>query len=135
MPDWPLPRWGEIALRNLRPGGHFVVDLPAESLCELLAEAWSASGGDPAALAAWSGPSDTELAAALRELGLRRVEGVVGTHLVRIESPRALADFAVACLGDPGDLAETLVLTLAERLRTNSAAEVIFRRTRVHGMR
>ena len=70
-----------------------------------------------------------------REYGLRKVEALVGTHLVRAENPRRLAEFATTTLATPRDLVESLHVELTARLGTNGPIEVIFHRTRVHGMR
>jgi hypothetical protein len=135
LDDWPAQRWGELAVNNLRPGGRLVVDLPAQTLCEAVFACWEPAGGDDAALAPWRGPTETELATALRDAGLRKVSALVGTHLVRAESPRRLAEFAAETLAAPRDLVESLHVELAARLGTNGPIEVIFHRTRVHAMR
>jgi hypothetical protein len=134
-PGWEVGLWAELVRRNLRPGGRFVLDCPGEVHCEPVAEAWRAIGAPERLLARWRGPGEDELARGLRERGLRRVQGAVGAHLVRCESPRELADLAIDALAAPGALAESLTLALTERLRSHREVEVLFRRTRVAGMR
>ncbi len=133
--DWPLDTWGQLACANLRPGGRFVVDLPGEPLCDVLAEAWQSIGGDEEALKVWRGPSEAELAESLQRLGLRTVEGVIGTHLMHIDSAHALARFAGESLGCDDEIVDRLHHVIAERLGTTGRSDVLFRRTRVHGMR
>ncbi|MCA8942672.1 MAG: hypothetical protein KDB80_08965 [Planctomycetes bacterium] len=131
---WPIERWGTIISHSLRPGGRFVLDLPAESACEVVASAWRAAG-EAAGLGRWRGPSEGDAAQGLRKLGLRNVQGEVGTHLARFESPRELAEFATAELETDADFVESLRIKLAERLQTDGEIEVVFRRTCVHGIR
>ena len=131
---WPIERWGTIVANALRPGGRFVLDLPAESGCETIAIAWRAAG-EAAGLGRWRGPTEEVAASGLRDLGLRNVQGVVGTHLARFDSPRALASLATAELAVDDDFFESLSLRITEQMRTNDEIEVVFRRTCVHGMR
>lgn len=134
MPRWPLGDWAEIAVHNLRPGGRFVIDLPAESVAEPLAGAWRDIGGTPDQLEPLIGVSERELAASLRKRGLRQVEAAMATHLVQLESPSALAQEICAAV-DAAERAEDLALALTQRLRASTDADWVVRRTRVHGIR
>jgi len=134
MPLWPLSNWAELAVHNLRPGGRFVIDLPGEALAEPIALAWEEIGGDPDALRQLQGVSERELAASLRQRGLRQVEAAMATHLLRIDSPAALAEELCDGIGDRSRL-DDLTVALTRRLRTARDAEIIVRRTRVHGIR
>lgn len=137
-PEWEVTVWGRLVTRNLRPGGRFVIDLPGEVLCEDLVTAWAAIGGDDGALGPLFGPAESELADSLRQSGLRRVEVVLGTHLVKMESPLALARLAwrLLAVGDaPSARREDLALALVQRLGTTGPIEIVFKRTRVHGIR
>jgi len=137
-PRWELDVWCRLVTRNLRPGGRFVIDLPGEVLCEDLVTAWSVIGGDDRALQPLFGPAESELADSLRRGGLRRVEVVLGTHLVKLESPLALARLAWELLATgkaPVARRDDLGLALVERLGTTGPIEIVFKRTRVHGIR
>lgn len=131
----PLAGLGACARDNLRPGGRFVVDVPSETSCETLFGSWREAGLDERGLSAWRGPSDGALARAMRGAGLRQVQSTVGTHLLRTDGPRALAEFAVAALRADPRVVDALHLALARRLATHGPADIVFRRTRVHGMR
>lgn len=135
MPDWPIDRWGQLASNNLRPGGRFLIDLLAEDFCRTLELAWQKASGPSDALKWWRGPSEAELAQSLRAVGLRRIETSLGTHLMRAESPRRMAEYAVECLGGDGELVESLHLALTEALGAQGTVELVCRRTRVRGMR
>ena len=135
MPTWPLSQWAEAALHNLRPGGRFVIDLPAERMSEDLAIAWQESGGDPDALQPMQGVSERQLAASLRANGLRQVEAAVGTHLLHVESSTELAEIGRRLLHADRDKGEEMAILLTRRLKTAGPIDVIFRRTRVHGIR
>lgn len=133
--NWPLNRWGDLALRNLRPGGRLVLDLPAERHCDIVAEAWREIGGPPDRFGAWNGPNEIGLAKLLRADGLREVEPHVSTHLVRFDNPLELAQRVGVLLGATEEVVAGLQLALARRLATNEAVELLFRRARVTAMR
>jgi hypothetical protein len=135
MPDWPRERWGDLASNNLRPGGRFLIDLPAEDFCSSLEAAWLQAGGAKDSIACWTGPSESELVESLRAAGLRRIEASLGTHLMRSESPRQLAEGSAGILGAGPEMIESLHLALTEILGTAGAVELVCRRTRVKGMR
>ncbi len=135
MPKWPRERWGDLASQNLRPGGRFLIDLPAEDFCNSLAKAWLQAGGSREQIACWSGPSESQLVESLGRAGLRRIEASLGTHLLRSESPRRLAEGSVSILGAESEMVESLHLALTEILGTTGAIELVCRRTRVKGMR
>jgi SAM-dependent methyltransferase len=130
---WPLARWASLIVGNLRPGGRFVVDLPAENFCEPLSRAWAAAGGNGAALAAWSGPRESRLADLLREAGLRSVTAHMGTHLVRLESPYVLARLLPPEI--PAKARADLERSLVAALKCTGAVDVVLHRSRVHGQR
>ncbi len=132
--DWSLDLWAELIVRNLRPGGRFVLDLPAENMCEPLTRAWREVGGDPDALRLITGPTESELAATMRERGLRNVEASMGTHLANLESPYVLARLLLSLDAD-ASLQTDLELKLVESLQTNSEIAVVFHRSRIHGLR
>ena len=132
---WPLNRWGELAIRNLRPGGRFVIDLPGERHCATISEAWHEIRAPDEKLAPWNGPNEIGLAKLLRSDGLREVEPIVSTHLVRFDSPVELARYVGGLLEVGDDVVAGLQLALTRRLGGAAPAELLFRRTRVSGMR
>jgi SAM-dependent methyltransferase len=132
---WPLELWCQLISHNLRPGGRFVIDLPAESPNEPLRRAWADIGGDAAVLQALCGPAEAAVAHRLREVGMRSVEASVGTHVLHLESPSALARLVGELgLADAEQLAD-LERRLVEELRTNGEIDAVFHRTRVRGQR
>ncbi len=131
---WSIELWGDLIAPNLRPGGRFVIDLPGETLCEPLQRAWKKVGGDEGALRDLHGPAESTFAQYLRERGLRSVEAAMGTHMLHLESPWALADLIQNRDGTNG-LMPDLELALVEDLQTNGPVDVVFHRTRVHGLR
>lgn len=135
VPSWPLNRWGDIAIHNLRPGGRLVIDLPGEKHCETVSDAWKEIAGPPDRFGPWNGPNEIALAKLLRADGLREVEPHVSTHLVRFENPHDLARRVGRLLDVNEDVVASLQLALARRLGTNEAMELLFRRTRVCAMR
>lgn len=132
---WALSLWANLARRNLRPGGRFAIDLPGERLCDDLRESWIGIGGGEQELLALTGTAEKDLATALRQGGLRMVSASMGTHIVRLDSPHALAALGARLLGCKGAEREELGLALTRRLRTTGTVEVVFHRTRVHGIR
>lgn len=135
MPDWPLELWASVTRNNLRPGGRFAIDLPGEELCEDISSCWLEIGGVVESLMPVRGPGEQKLAASLRQGGLRMVAAAMGTHLVRVDSPHTLAGLGARLLRADRDQQEDLGLALTRRLRTTGAVEVVFHRTRVHGIR
>jgi hypothetical protein len=132
----PLPpgAWAELPRQNLRPGGRFVIDLPAPDMIPDLRAAWLEIGGDAAALAPFRGPSDDEIAAVLRNTGLRRVETVLGTHLLPLSSPLDLIDLVTPAMGLEEDRRTELARALRARYRGRHQVETLVHRTRVHGI-
>lgn len=120
---------------NLRPGGRFVVDLPSENPPPFLAGAMQALRWDRARQQAFHGPSEEELATALREAGLRRVEPVLTANLLRVASPHDLAELWGAPLGFDARRSLAFGTALASQLRSLGDTEVLVHRTRIHGIR
>jgi SAM-dependent methyltransferase len=134
----PLPSIGalaDLARANLRPGGRFVFDLPGLPMVPELLAAARELGWDDARLQCLSGCSDDTLVEALRNAGLRNVHGVLGAHLLHLESPGDLVDLFAAEL-DLGD-DERLQLThaLVRRAGSTGPFDALLHRTRVGGQR
>ena len=98
-PLLPAEVYAELARKNLRPGGRFVVDVPAKDMLPDLSAAWSDSGWDEERLSAITGPSDAELVDALGAAGLRAIAGSPCTHILQASSA---AEFVAAFAGDLG---------------------------------
>ncbi len=131
---WPIELWTDLIVGNLRPGGRFVLDLPAPTLCEPLARTWREVGGADEALAPIRGPAEETAAEALRGVGLRSVQAALGTHLLHLENPYVLAGFLHGLLDDT-DLLADLELALVSALQTTGEVDVVFHRSRVRGLR
>ena len=134
VPSWPMNRWGELAVHNLRPGGRFVFDLPGERHCDLIAECWREIRAAPERLALWNGPSESALAKLLRADGLREVTPTVATHLVHFDGAPEVARWVGELLEADDDTVASLQLALTRRLATHAASDLLFRRSRIHGM-
>ena len=132
---WTLPLWAELIPGNLRPGGRFILDLPARTPCEPLHRAWQTLSGMPDEPPLLCGPAEEDVAEALRNKGLRRVETSVGTHLLHLESPYALAQILRELkVADPERIPD-LERRLVEVFETTGEVDVVFHRTCVHGIR
>jgi hypothetical protein len=135
-PSWPLNRYGELALRNLRPGATFVLDLPAVDSCPIVRDEAAALGLAPDNLKGLQGPGTGGLVRLLRADGLRNVEASTATHLVRFENPYALARHVGRVLPNVDEAAlASLQLAFARRFATNDAFEVPFHRERIVALR
>lgn len=135
-PRWPLNRYGELALGNLRPGATFVLDLPAPASCPSVREAMDEIGLPPDAVGAWNGPGTGGLARLLQADGLRNIETASTTHLVRFENPYALARRVVDSQPELGEATTaSLQLAFARRFGTNDELEVPIHRERITAMR
>lgn len=120
---------------NLRPGGRFVVDLPSESPPAFLTGAMNALHWDKERQQAFCGPGEEQLATALRDAGLRRVEPVLTANLLRTASPHDLAELWGGPLGFDARRSLAFGTALASQLRSLAETEVLVHRTRVHGIR
>jgi hypothetical protein len=135
LDDWPLNRWGELALHNLRPGGRIVLDLPGQQHCEVLSELWKEIHGPIERLGRWSGPAPKALAKLLHADGLREIEASETTHLVQFTNASEAATWCGSLLDASDELIASLRLAIARRFRTDADIELVFRRGRVLAMR
>jgi SAM-dependent methyltransferase len=121
--------------RCLRPGGRFVLDLPARDPCALLEDAWRHIGGDESTLDRWRSAGEVDaLVETFRERGLRGVEGHVATHVVRAEHPRDLAAWFAARLDVVDvDVLDSLAIALTERLGGTGPCDAMVHRARIRG--
>jgi hypothetical protein len=58
----------------------------------------------------------------------------MGTHLSRLENPYVLSEF-MRSIWDDAAMQSDLARTLVEVLQTTGEVDVVFHRTRVHGLR
>jgi SAM-dependent methyltransferase len=141
LPFAPPPRdaavWAAFVAANLRPGGRFVLDLPAPiPMPDVLEAARDARLPCANFLAEhWTGPDADELAKCLRAQGLRRAETLLGTHLVLFASPFEITDVLVAELRLPADQAYELGSSIARRAHATADLELRALRSAVVGMR
>ena len=135
QPNWHKGAYAELPRRNLRPGGRLVLDLPAPDMVPPLLAVCREMGLGEEAVAPLCGLRDDELAEILRNAGLRRVQALLGSHLVHLESPFDLVDGFAPCL--PITEAQRLELGqgLVRRLGTTGACDVVVHRTRVQALR
>lgn len=134
-PALPPARWAELVRANLRPGGRFVVDLPAVEMIPDLSDAWREAGWDEEPLAALRGPSDVELVEALRGAGLRGVESALGAHLLRAPSAADLVAGFADDLGLDDDRAVELAHGLVRLRRETGPLELLAHRAQASGRR
>lgn len=127
--------YAALVRRNLRPGGRFVVDLPARDMVPDVRGAWLELGWDEDRLLPLTGPDDLQLAAALREVGLRNVQAALGSHLLHLGAPADL----VAAWTRPLDLRESeatdLTHAIVRRRQHAGPLDVLIHRTQVSGQR
>lgn len=135
----PLPElavWGSLLANNLRPGGRFVVDLPApDPLPDVTAAAATIGEAFAAKLRDIAGPAVEALAAVLTQAGMRRVEPLLGTHLLTLHSPLDLVDPVAAACRLAEDDHYALLDALTRRLQSTAASDALAQRSAVAGMR
>jgi hypothetical protein len=111
-PLLPIGAYVDLARTNLRPGGRLVLDVPGPEMVRDLTIACADAGFEIGRCAPLCGIADDELAAALRNGGLRDVHAVLGAHLMHLGSPADL----VALFATPLALDDADVLTLTHAI-------------------
>lgn len=134
-PHLPLGAYAELPRRNLRPGGRFAIDLPAPRMLPQVLQAASDLGWPATRLANLAGPADDVLADALRNAGLRRVRGLLGSHLIHVPSVPDFVDLWAPALGLSDAERQDLDDALRRIVGTAGAAEFLVHRTRLEGLR
>lgn len=124
-----------LARRNLRPGGRFVIDLPAPDMVPDLRAAWCELGLDPERLAPLRGPEDVQLAEALRLAGLRNVHAALGSHLLHLTAPGDLVEAFAECLRLCEAERSDLLHGIVRRRQATGPLDVLVHRTQVGGQR
>ncbi|MGE3171939.1 MAG: hypothetical protein AB7O97_04885 [Planctomycetota bacterium] len=136
-PPLPIEVWASLTATNLRPGGRFVVDLPgSDPFPDARLAAIDANLPCAARFAIeLAGPNEADLVQALIARGLRRVEPLLGTHLVRFGSPFDLAELVGRALRLDEDEQLALGEAIARRTQSTSTIETLAQRTAIAGMR
>ncbi len=129
--------WADLVAANLRPGGRFALDLPApDPLPELLKAAIAAELPFADRLGqSLAGPEVQTLVAALLGRGMRRVETLLGTHLLQLDSPFDLVELVATGVRLDEEEQAQLASALARRLQSTAAAQTVAYRSAVAGMR
>lgn len=134
-PLLPCSAYAELARVNLRPGGRFVIDVPAPDMLPDLRSAWTQLGRDEEQLRPLTGPDDIELATALRAAGLRSVAAALGSHLVHVPSATELACAFAEPLGLGDDDCTEVGHAIVSLRQDAGPLDVLVHRTRVSGQR
>jgi hypothetical protein len=134
-PLLPSGAFAELSLRNLRPGGRLVVDVPGPDMVPDLCLAWQQLDWPRSRYEPLLGIGDDTLAGILRSAGLRGVHGVLGAHLLHPATPADLVDA----------FAPSFALTDVERVELTHALvrcrgghgpfDVLVHRTRLQALR
>lgn len=127
--------YAALVRRNLRPGGRFVVDLPAQDMVPDVRGAWLDLGWDEERLLPLLGPSDLELAGALRDAGLRNVQAALGSHLLHLGAPADLVASFQAALGLDERERTELTHAVVRRRQDPGPLDALIHRTQVSGQR
>lgn len=128
-------RYAELLRSNLRPGGRFVVDVPADDMIPDLSSAWREAAWDEEPLGVLRGPSDLELVEALRDAGLRSVESALGSHLLRAASAADIVASFAEELGLDDDRIVELAHGLVRLRRAAGPLELLVHRSQAGGRR
>lgn len=134
-PTLPLGAYGELPRRNLRPGGRLAIDLPAPDMLPQLRQAATTLGWSENRLQCLCGPGDDELSDVLRNAGLRRVQSLLGSHLLHVESPHDLVDLVATAMGLSNSERDALGQQLVREAGSTGAVEILAHRTRLQALR
>jgi len=134
-PLLPVDAYAALARNNLRPGGRFLIDLPAEDMLPDLRTAWETLGWDEERLLPLRGNTDVELTEATRDAGLRSVSAALGSHLLHAGSAAELcAGFAEALNLNDDEITE-LGHAIVRKRQEDGPIETLVHRTQVAGQR
>lgn len=134
-PLLPVECYARLARNNLRPGGRFLIDLPAEDMIPDIRSAWEELGWDEERLQPLRGASDVELTEAAREAGLRSVHAALGSHLLRAGTAADLAAAFADALGLKDDEITELGHEIVRKRQQDGPLEALVHRTQVGGQR
>lgn len=134
-PHMPIERYGTIARNNLRPGGRFVIDLPAEDMLPDLQAAWQELGWDEERLRPLCGCSDVDLTDAMQSVNLRGVQSALGSHLLRLPTPTEFAAAFAEILSLEDHEVTELGHEIVRHRKDAGPIETLVHRTQVGGQR
>ena len=134
-PLLPPEAYAQIAQKNLRPGGRFVIDVPSTDMLPDIRTAWHELGWDEEGLLPLQGIADVDLTEALRAAGLRGVEAALGSHLLHAPSPIELAAGFAAELDLDGDQVTELGHAIVRVRKADGPVDALVHRTQVSGQR
>ena len=127
--------YARLIRSNLRPGGRFVIDLPAENMLPDITAAWHELGWDEERLHPLRGRTDVELTEAARAAGLRSVHSALGSHLLHTASPAELAVAFAEALGLTDHEITELAHALVRLRKADGPMDALVHRTQVGGQR
>lgn len=134
-PLLPVEDYAQLARKNLRPGGRFVVDLPADNMVPDIRSAWHELSWDEERLQPLQGVSDVDLTEAMRTEGLRSVESALGSHLLHAPAPAEFAAGFAEVLGlDDVEITE-LGHAIVRLRQADGPIDALVHRTQVSGQR
>lgn len=131
----PPERYAQLLRGNLRLGGRFVVDLPGAEMVPDLHAAWLETGWDEERLAPMSGPAGADLLDALRDAGLRNVDGAMSSHILQAPSAAELVAAYATDLGLEDDDVVELAHGVVRRRQESGPLEVLVHRAQATGQR
>ncbi|MFT4511875.1 MAG: hypothetical protein ACI89X_000972 [Planctomycetota bacterium] len=134
-PLLPVEAYAQLARQNLRPGGRFVVDLPADNMVPDIRLAWHELSWDEERLHPLQGVSDVELTEAMRTEGLRSVESALGSHLLHAPAPAELAAGFAAVLDLDDDEITELGHAIVRLRQADGPIDALVHRAQVSGQR
>jgi hypothetical protein len=134
-PLLPVECYPNLARNNLRPGGRFLIDLPAEDMIPDIRSAWEELGWDEERLQPLRGANDVELTEAARDAGLRSVSSALGSHLMHAGSAADLAAAFAEPLGLSDDEITELGHEIVRKRQQDGPIESLVHRTQVGGQR
>ncbi|MFT4843750.1 MAG: hypothetical protein ACI8UD_004105 [Planctomycetota bacterium] len=134
-PLLPVEAYAKLASKNLRPGGRFVVDLPADDMVPDIRAAWHELSWDEERLQPLQGVSDVDLTEAMRAEGLRSVESALGSHLLHAPAPAELAAGFAEVLGLNDDEITELGHAIVRLRQGDGPIDALVHRTQVSGQR
>ncbi|MEO6597899.1 MAG: hypothetical protein ABIP94_24415 [Planctomycetota bacterium] len=134
-PLLPTGAYADLARSNLRPGGRFVIDVPGLVMQPDLAIAWSSLGWPEDRLQPLRGLADDNLAEVMRGAGLRRVEAVLGSHLLHVSTPADLVDTFAEAVDLSNDERIELTHAIVRRRGGAGPLDALVHRTRLQALR
>ncbi len=134
-PLLPIEGYAQLARKNLRPGGRFVIDLPADNMIPDIRAAWHELSWDEERLYPLQGVSDVDLTEAMRTEGLRSVESALGSHLLHAPAAAEFAAGFADVLGLDNDEITELGHAIVRLRQAEGPIDALVHRAQVSGQR